>query len=439
MVISLKETYRNPFSWVYLMLLVFAGMQQFLHPKELMDTLEYKSSVQYWFNSDSIKLNPYLGRWMYVTRRTVGYPLLMKIFGDWGIQILGLVSAIISPAILIAIFKNRATKIRENCFWLFWLTQPLQFFYSALPMPEIISQLLLCCWLLFFLKKQSFKSGLILSFLILIKPIFIVLLGPITILLILKFFGNYRFTERFRFLNQISFNGYNPTALLIPIGFIIIVGFYNLSKWGVLHLSSISTTNFYEYNRYQTLKEARGTAFTDSLYQMESVQLNSISDFDPEKGNLLKSLSASTILRYPTSYLKLHAKGMLQMFIDPGRYDAMVFLDWPQTNGFLGLKNGHPNAKSRPTYEWLYIFIFAFFNLVKFAIFIWAIFNVIRVRSKEYAHLLFLCSIMLVYAFAIGSVGTARYLIPVYPIMAYISIHFISHRKSQHENSIIER
>ena len=96
------------------MLLVFAGMQQFLHPKELMDTLEYKSSVQYWFNSDSIKLNPYLGRWMYVTRRTLGYPLLMKIFGDWGIQILGLVSAIISPAILIAIFKNRATKIREK-------------------------------------------------------------------------------------------------------------------------------------------------------------------------------------------------------------------------------------------------------------------------------------------------------------------------------------
>ena len=129
MVISLKETYRNPFSWVYLMLLVFAGMQQFLHPKELMDTLEYKSSVQYWFNSDSIKLNPYLGRWMYVTRRTVGYPLLMKIFGDWGIQILGLVSAIISPAVVMAILKIRATKIRENWFWLFWLTQPLQFFY----------------------------------------------------------------------------------------------------------------------------------------------------------------------------------------------------------------------------------------------------------------------------------------------------------------------
>ena len=427
MVIPLIKTYKFPLSWLYLALILAAGIQQLWHPKELMDTAEYKDAILYIFNSDTLKLDPHLGRWMYVTRRTLGFPFLVNFLGDTGILITSLLAAIFSPVVISMLLEQNGIKIKNVWFWLFWVSQPLQFFYAALPMPEMICQLLVGLWFLFLLQKQNFLTGLTLGVLILIKPIFIVFLLPLIIVLLFKLgLRNFIFSQRFIRSTSQLFEGLNFNVIVIPIGFIFFIGLFNHSKWGVFHLSSISTTNFYEYNRYQALSEAEGREFADSLYELESIQLNQMSDFDPEKGELLRAFSTATLWDYPLAFMKMHLKGMLQMFMDPGRYDAMVFFGWPQTKGFLGLKNGHDDVISRPIYEWIYIVIFAMLNLIKFVILVWVSIKILKIGSNLHVHLFFPLCIVIMYAFAIGSVGTARYLVPIYPLMAYIVNYGIS-------------
>ena len=138
-----------------------------------------------------------------------------------------------------------------------------------------------------------------------------------------------------------SVNALNAWSLFIPFLGILGIAGINHARWNMYHVSSVSTTNFYEYNRYQTLIQVKGQEMADSIYASESKVLDSMSNFSVQKGEVLEKLNSQTRISYPFTYAKLHIKGMIQMFLDPGRYDAMVFLKWTPTSGFLGVKDGH--------------------------------------------------------------------------------------------------
>jgi hypothetical protein len=126
-----------------------------------------------------------------------------------------------------------------------------------------------------------------------------------------------------------------------------------------------------------------------------------------------------SLIDYPWQYLYLHLKGALTMFFDPGRYDAMVFLKWEKTSGFLKVKDEitSNNQHKRPIYEWVYILVFAFLNSIKFLFLVAALTKFIRnyrVYPLEYG---LICLAIFLYAMAIGPVGTARYLVPLYPCL----------------------
>ena len=120
---------------------------------------------------------------------------------------------------------------------------------------------------------------------------------------------------------------------------------------------------------------------------------------------------------------------MIQMFLDPGRYDAMVFLKWTPTSGFLGVKDGHNSTNSRPIHEWIYMGLFLGLNSIKMSFVFWILIVKVKGKLHQHAFLLFCLLLLLLYATAIGSVGTARYVVPVYPVIIAVIVLYFPQKK----------
>lgn len=438
MVASLIEFYKKPLARVYASLLLIVCMVQFLDARSLLDSIEYAHSIKYWFQLDTLKLDPHLGRWMYVTRRTPAYPFLLFILGDNGVLIIQFLAGLFSPFFIFKSIQKLQIKINFWWFWSVWLLWPLQFFYTALPMPEILAQCLLSIWLYNIVTQRGVFAGLVLLVMILLKPVFVVFLAPIGLGLLIKgcmilipFESSKRLMGRFGKLFSIY-------MLIFPLLGILALLKLNQSRWGIQHISSVSTTNFYEYNRYQILTHVYGQQFTDSVYFVESETINQLSDFSIEKGQILQNLNSQTVKTHFSVFVLLHLKGIAQMFLDPGRYDAMVFFKWQPTSGFLGVKSGHQTITTRPLKEWLFIVVFFIVNVVRVLLLAYALWYVFVKLKKQRIISLFVALNILVYISAIGSVGTARYLLPLYPLIVFI-ITFSMSLKSQNESITTER
>ncbi len=428
--VTLIKTFKHPLSWMYLGCVLAAILTQIVDPRTLIDTQEYYASINYNFHFESLKIDPMAGdRWMYVSRRTPGYPTLLFFLGGSGTLIIQGIAAILSPYVCLRILNYFGSAISHTLFWLLWLTFPLQFFYTALPMPEIGVQLMLITWIWLLVSKQIIKSNCVLALLLLFKPIFIVLGLPLTVYL-------YLYNKNSDIINSgltgfLKFkNAFNPgfrgkiLSFGIPMFALFSMATSNKSRWGIFHISSVSTTNFYEYNRFLILQKVKGSQYTDSLYQAESRVLNTLSNLDPEKGKYLQKRSRETLLDYPLHYAYLHLKGIIQMAIDPGRYDAMVFLKWPTRKGFLGVNDGSQTGR-RPYYEWAYMVFFAALGLIKLTMFLWVIIQKIIKKTPFSTLEMVILSSIFAYAFAVGAVGTARYFLPLYPlIIVFILLYF---------------
>ena len=430
MVVSITKSYKHPLALLYVGLLFLACMAQAIDPRSLLDTREYWSAVNYWFHLETLKLDTFGDRWMYVTRRTPGFPFLLMILGIKGTLLLQFIAGLLSPFGVLKILNYFNRSINVSLFWVLWLTAPLQFFYTALPMPEIITQALVVFWMVLLIKQHNIGAGIALLLLILLKPVFLVFMIPLAIALLSKWMKLGRLMP-LKWNNWIpkSVNATNAWSLFIPFLGILAIAGINHARWNVFHISSVSTTNFYEYNRYQTLIESKGQEMADSIYAYESKVLDSMSNFSLEKGKLLEKLNSNTLKYYPFTYGKLHIKGMIQMFLDPGRYDAMVFLKWTPISGFLGIKDGYKSTKDRPLYEWIYMGLFLGVNMIKMILIPRILFVKVKGKFLQHTFLLFSLLLLLLYATAIGSVGTARYVVPVYPIIITVIVLYFPSKK----------
>lgn len=423
---------------MYALLLITACIAQLIDPRSLIDSTEYANSIKYWFQLDTLKLNPQFGRWMYVTRRTPGFPFLLMIFGNQGVLIFQFLAGMLSPFFVFKSIQKLNINANLTLFWALWLLAPLQFFYTAFPMPEIITQCLISIWLWTVLTKRTVIAGVLLLLLILMKPVFMVFLVPICIGLFVKGLNYYTLWPSNWKVSVLIGKMFSISMLVIPVLGILGTAAANYSRWGIFHISSVSTTNFYEYNRYQILTKMNGSYFADSAYLEESKTLDSLSDFSREKGDVLQNLSTETLKRHIKTYLYLHLKGMVQIFVDPGRYDAMVFFKWTPTSGFLGVKSSHQQASSRPMKEWIYIAFFLVVNTIRTLLFGYSLWYALMKNKKLQTAGVFVALNVLMYSLAIGSVGTARYLIPVYPLLVFIIASMIP-LKFENESITFER
>ena len=425
MVNALIQAYKHPLAWLYGSLVFGAGLWQLIDPRTLVDSAEYLDAISYWFKLETLELDPNIGeRWMGVTRRTPAFPFLIYILGIKGVLLVQVIAAWISPVfIYTALRKQLQFKYGTALFWFFWISWPLQFYYAALPMPEIMVQCLLSIWIWTWANRRDGYSHLVVALLILFKPVFVVLLLPqwwaygsdlaskmrrLGLRSALKIADTSQFYKRM-------------LLRLLPIFIILALVAINNQRWNTPHISSVGTTNFYEYNRALLLEQVYGKTYTDSVYMSESKWLNTVSNFDPKKGDWMSARSSETLQAHWGTYGYLQVKGMIQMFIDPGRYDAMVFLKWPVYSGLLGIRDSQQPAQ-RPLYEWVYMVVFALVNAVKIILIATALIYVMVLKKPiDLTTQLAFLAIILV-AFATGPVGTARYALPLYPLMVWVAV-----------------
>jgi hypothetical protein len=389
------------YTWVkiYVLLTIIAVVKQFYSFAVLVDYFEYKKTAIYLFQNWTSENAP-IERFLEPMRRTILFPIIWRI-SDFNWPVILIVQFVLSLTIPLALFRLvNHFKFHSKFFPLSMMcliTYPLQFFYTGFIMPDIWSQVLLLWMVVFYVEEKYKFIPLFLILLSLLKPVFVVFLIFPFVLAILK-----KYT--------ISFFDF------IPICIALCCCYFNYQSYNVFTYSSITTTNPYDYNRKILLNfKSQNPVEVDRIYELEHQHLLSLgTDMVPQK-RYMDSLTQRSINENLGSYIFLHLKGMGATFLDPGRYDAMVFLNWKKSFGMMGVNDGNSPSKI-PNWQYAYMVFLALIQLIKFTFAIFAIVQLFR-----YFQIKFMTIIVLLLAFLAGPVGCARYMLPSYPLMAMLS------------------
>ena len=411
MVQSLKYCLKSKLFWVYVALATLAFFKQLLSESLLIDSLEYTKKASFLFEN-WIASNIEIDRFLEPMRRTVGYPLIIKslFFNHYAIYLLQTLISLCVPIVLHKFCEKY--KYHQNIWsvsMLLLLTYPSQFFYGAFLMPDILCQFLLLLLFFTYFEGHWRAFPLILTGLILLKPVFLVFLIFPIILFLLKRYKLSLFD-------------------IIPIFVVCILSIVNYKQYKIFTYSSVGTTNAYDYNRKILLLLQYNETEIERMYDIENAELNQLSgNFEAQK-SYMDGKTIPVLLKL--KYWFIHFRGMAVTFIDPGRYDAMVFLNWNKSIGFMGVNDGNVK-KALPWWQMVYMGIFVVFMIFKFVFAVYATF-----QWRRHQLVLFFAIVILFLAFIAGPVGCARYLLPVYPLMAFLSaLGFLTFLKN---NSKIE-
>ena len=397
---------------VYVLIALTIWFLGFHEMPEIVDVNEYKLYAK--SISESVSVFTESDRWLENTRRTPFYPFL--IYLDHSLiflRILQLFSWLCFPLISIKLY-NKINRTQYNLsHWIIVLTSliPLGYYYSFITIPDILTGLFLGIWILFSLDKKFFQAAITSAVLIGLKPIFIFTL------ILIPFFSASHYKKWI--LAQL--------LVVLAMAAMLFFNYYRTNRW---ELSSVSTTNLYDYNRKLVLSKTLGVASTDSIYESEHKDIINSNLNEAEIAKYLRKKSIGTILEYPLTYAYLHVKGMITTLIDPGRFDAMVYWGWERSKGFLNVNDGH-SVKKRPWFEWLYVIGFLIINLLRSLLMCLGFWN--YRNDKE---ILWIFSLLLVYLFLIGPVGSARYIIPIIIPVISVSVIGLSTIKNKSKSSV---
>ena len=398
MVFQIKKVYSNPWSKSYLILVTAFVLWHLLNPKELLDTTEYIQYGAYFFGEET-SFTSVDGYWMGFARRTPLYPFILWLTNKYALVFLQWGISITLPALIFRHFALESeTPQSTKWFWIVCGVFPLQYFYAGFLMPEMWAELGVAIWLIALKNRRFVTVGLASAFLILLKPIFIFLTLLNFVISVVHYIKERRFVT-------------TSVSWVSPLIAILFLLFWNQSN-GYSGISSVGTTNAYDYNRYMLLKAEKGGLYADSLYRLEARSLASMSNREMAKGEWMINAFYQSVFDYPMTYIWIQIKGMFRMFMDPGRYDAMVFFNWPETKGLLHVKSSDKQG-SIPLYQWIYIGFFAMLSLLRLGL-LWFGVRVLDIKKAwMWAALFFIMG----YTVLIGPVGTARYLVPLFPII----------------------
>ena len=378
--------------------MVFALIKQLYQYSELIDVQEYQKMGHLIFQN-WIKSHIPFDRFLEPMRRTILYPFIWKL-SCFNIYIMLLFQLLASLSIPLAIYRlvnlfNFHTKQFQIAMYVM-ITFPLQFYYTGFLMPDLLSQVFLIWMMVFYFEGKYKWVPLFLTLLILLKPVFITFSLFPFFLFLLK---SYRLT---------IFD-------ILPLITILLICSFNFYQYRIFLYSSITTTNPYDYNRKMLLKETLTDDQVDSVYAFENNELVGMYPNLAKQKSTMDSLVAQSILNQLKPYLFLHIKGSLITLIDPGRYDAMVFLNWNKSAGLMGVNDGNPN-KNKSIFEYIYI---VFFLLLQMAKLIFVFLGVYHLKRYQIVIKSFIVIVFL--SFLAGPVGCARYLLPTYPLFAYLA------------------
>lgn len=306
---------------------------------------------------------------------------------------------------------------------LFVLLFPPQAITSNFIMAEILLQTIIFWSFYSFVKYVKTKEikyiiyfNLLLAAGVLTKPVLLYFWIPNALLSFYLYFKN-------RKIAVLAASAVLPAVILA-------VCLFNLGKTGYFHYSSLKDNNLLYYNGYFILVNTKDIETANREIAETQKYLFGIQDYK-KMSEERERLGTELVMNNKAAYAKLHLKGVLNYFFDPGRFDFLNFtgqLNEKNNEGmmFTFAKEGYIGVLKRlmeqnPALLGYLILVFII-NIVLFAGFTAFLFRKnVELETKLYAALL-----VFFLGFMSGPLGTLRYKIHIIPVMLFGLILFLS-------------
>ena len=386
------------------------------------------------------------------TKRPPVYPAVIAVFGKDGfLMFIQNMLSLLNIYLLIRICRQLYPSIKHFRFLLpFLLLYPAQFIYANAVMTELLFQSLLLgmavflmkCWDGDFLtaktqreerKGRKVSYGKCFPFAINFAALGLIQSPQIryftlyTLLLLLAIWTK-PVMYLFVFIHLLGGGIWAwkkrsvSMAVLSVLPLMLVLGYmsWNKQRTGYFHFSSIQNLSLLQYSTTYLLiskyGEEEGYRKADEILYRSLAQEN----YELEQKSLQKDCK-DTILTYPFRYAVLHMKGMLNFFLDPGRYDLYSFFQVKNSGGEGMLKafseNGYTgiwNYLMRQPLKWLMLLgIVLVLNLLKLAGLISFSFN----RKLPVHARWIMLGLVLYIAVLTGISGASRFAVPLFPLI----------------------
>jgi len=327
---------RTKYLWIGMILIHFSFLlyQGFEGRFFLVDSEDYiQAAKNIWekqtlYAGDMEEGKLYAGNY---SRRPPLYPFFLipsQLFGEsWLISIfLQNLISLLTFGLFLRIYQLLYPEKQLSIFlFVFLLFYPAQFIYANLVMSESLFQLLLTASIYFVIKGEKDKNekdfilhALCLSAALLTKPVLYLLIPFHALYFLFRGFG-----ERKR--------SFFITAL-IPFFVLFSYSWRNYAQTDYLHVSSVQNINLLQYPVTYVISQEMETAKADSLIDHFHIEARKKESFSEEQ-KYWSETSREVLATYPGTFLKLHLRGMLNFFLDPGRFDVYHFFGVEEAEG----------------------------------------------------------------------------------------------------------
>ncbi|MEM6805694.1 MAG: hypothetical protein AAF696_30125, partial [Bacteroidota bacterium] len=290
----------------------------------------------------------------------------------------------------------------------FLFLYPAQFIYSNLIMAEILFQFLLMLSLYTFMKGWENSDGkyfivhaLALAAALLCKPVMYLLI-PI------------------HFLSFLYLGSKRKSILIVISGLIplLILGTYTYRNYQLtdyVHVSSVQNINLIQYPVAYVLEREIGKDAADAKIDDIHEKGRAEGSFAAEQTYWAREIK-EILLRYPLTYVGLHAKGMFNFFLDPGRFDLYHVFEISNSEGLMAIfgKKGYKGIFSYLSRQPIFLLIclggIFLLNMIKLLAFLYMMFQKKTAAYQKWAIVLLVGYL----AGVTGVMGASRFAVPVY-------------------------
>jgi hypothetical protein len=290
-----------------------------------------------------------------------------------------------------------------------------QFVYTNTIMSEVLFQLFIVSaiyYLLEFVKSEEqaslWKHQLLLTLSFLTKPI--TWLFPLfTSMLILYLIVKHRIPQR------------SLLTFIIPFFVILSMFFYNINKTGVPEYSSIQRKLMINYNIPAVLNLHYDKAQTAQV--MDSIQNFASTLSYAERTRFIDHVSIDIIQKDISGSIYLQLKGALMFFLDPGIWDLNYFF------------NG--NSENKNLYFRAFLLLYKYFMVIINLLIFISIFRFAFLKEINSMLRIIVVSSIFYFAFLIGPSASARFKVPIYPLMVVACYFGVKSFLTKHKSTDI--
>jgi hypothetical protein len=362
----------------------------------------------------------------FLSKRTPLYSIILLLFytffglNDWPVIVAQNIASIASCWMVLTLFLRLFPGKKLKWFYILFLVfYPAQMCFAAVMAPDIFMQFLLVLYfreIVLSLEKPGKASmarmGLWLLLATLLKPV----MYPFLMLHVIYSLWYYVKTKA----------GLVILLGALPLMVMVCYGFWNKSRTGLYHISSVQSDNLLNANARSFLYFQYGQPYGDSI--LDAANLRVSRQIGLKAKYELLDIEAKKIIReHWVAYSLYHIKESGRFFVASGKFDLDIYTG-------LGTDQFHPEAPNFYTAfhangfigAWKYLRTYPLMPLLILII----AFNLLRIigwflflYDKQYPFMLkFFSSIFILYfAFITGPVANTRYFLPVLLVMSGLS------------------